>query len=165
MSRAVDELLQELQRGENDLRSELLVVGERHVKEAEVHHLSTDLARWCEQNLDALARLTGDAAPSQADPGADDHSGVVAAVRQKAAGALGHRPEPGLLLLRDLRALYLLASENSVNWTMLGQVAQASRDRELLDVVDTCHPRTLRQVKWCNNTIKTHAPQILGRRS
>jgi hypothetical protein len=32
-----------------------------------------------------------------------------------------------VLLLRDLRELYLLASDASINWTMLGQGAQAAR--------------------------------------
>jgi hypothetical protein len=67
----------------------------------------------------------------------------------------------GLLLLRDLRELHLAAAENSLYWEMLGQVAQARRDGELLAVVSACHPRTLRQMRWTNTMIKNLSPQLL----
>lgn len=58
-----------------------------------------------------------------------------------AAGLLGRRSEPDVLLLHDLRHLYLLASGNSVHWTAHGQAAHALRDAELLEVVTTCPAR------------------------
>jgi len=74
---------------------------------------------------------------------------------------VGRRPESGLLLLRDLRALYTLASEASINWVILGQVAQAAKDAELLHVTKECHPDTLRTLKWTNTMIKVVSPQVL----
>jgi len=70
-------------------------------------------------------------------------------------------PNPGLLVLHDLRTLYLMASENSLHWEMLAQAAQASRDTSLLDLATACHPQTLRQIRWANTLIKSMSPQIL----
>ncbi len=41
--------------------------------------------------------------------------GVLDTVREKGSELVGRRPETGLLLLRDLRKLYMLASEASIN--------------------------------------------------
>jgi hypothetical protein len=163
MSHGVNAVLRELHHGETELESEFLTVGERHRTEHEVRHLSTDLARWSQQNLEAMSRLAdqhGSFLTDTKDRQSD--RGVLADLREKTATLLGRRPEPGLLLLHDLRELYLMASRNSINWTMLGQAAQATRDNALLDVVTSCHTRTLRQVKWCNATIKSDSPQILS---
>jgi hypothetical protein len=62
--------------------------------------------------------------------------------------------EPGLLLLRDLRALHLLYAEASIDWVILGQGAQAARDTDLLDTVSSCHTRTLRGMKWTVTRLK-----------
>lgn len=95
-------------------------------------------------------------------PGHRDPGGALTALREKASQALGRRPEPGLLLLHDLKDLYLAAAENSLHWEMLAQTAQATREPRLLELASSCHPRTLRQVRWANTTIKNLSPQILG---
>lgn len=41
------------------------------------------------------------------------------------------------------------------------QAAQALRDERLLDLASSCHPRTLRQLRWTNTMIKVLAPQLL----
>jgi hypothetical protein len=83
-------------------------------------------------------------------------------LRQKAADVSGHRPEGGLLLLRDLRHLHLLYAEASVNWVVLGQGAQVARDEALLDTVTRCHEQTLRGMKWSLTRLKEAAPQVLA---
>jgi hypothetical protein len=72
------------------------------------------------------------------------------------------RPETGIMLLEDLRDLYLRASQNSLAWEMLGQIAQAKHERELLALSKECHPQTLRQIRWANTMLKTQSPQILA---
>ncbi|MFD9633736.1 molybdopterin-dependent oxidoreductase [Streptomyces violascens] len=57
--------------------------------------------------------------------------------------------------------LYLAASENSLHWEMLAQLAQATKDDRLLELVSACHPQTLRQIRWANTMIKTLSPQAL----
>ena len=85
----------------------------------------------------------------------------MATVREPLGRTLGRQPNPGLLLLRDLRDLHLAATENSLSWEMLAQVAQPAGDAELLDLPAACHPRTLRQLRWTNTMIKNLSPQIL----
>ena len=162
MSTGINVVLRQLHDTEQELEQHLHVVGERHSTDHEVRHVTVQLARWSCQNRRSMSVLA-DAHGSflGEDPSEQSSSGVLEAMREKAAALMGRRPEPGLLLLRDLRELYLMASGNAVLWTMLGQAAQASSDTQLLDVVNDCHPRTLRQVRWCNGTIKAISPQVL----
>lgn len=143
--------LRALHHGEQRLADELTAVAERHRTEHEVHHVATDLARWSCEHVRRLADagrdhgldLTGPAGPAPAGPEPAD-------------------PDPGLLLLRDLRGLHLTATENSLDWEMLAQAAQATRDDKLLALASACHPRTLRQLRWTNTMIKNLSPQILA---
>ncbi|MCC9737980.1 hypothetical protein [Streptomyces sp. MNU89] len=64
-------------------------------------------------------------------------------------------------LLRDLQDLYTLVSFADITWTVLGQAAQGTRDRELLGVVESCRTDTHRQLLWLNTRIKQAAPQAL----
>lgn len=80
---------------------------------------------------------------------------------EKTSEALGRRPEPALLLLRDLRELHLCAVGNNVYWEMLAQAAQALRDSELLALTKACRPQTVRQMKWTETLIKELSPQAL----
>ncbi|WP_217242162.1 hypothetical protein [Streptomyces sp. AC555_RSS877] len=45
---------------------------------------------------------------------------------------------------------------------MLAQVAQATSDDRLLGLAGSCHPRTLRQMRWTNTMIKELSPQLLA---
>ncbi len=49
----------------------------------------------------------------------------------------------------------------AITWTMIGQAAQGARDRELLEVVETCEGQTATQVKWLKRRMKQAAPQVL----
>jgi hypothetical protein len=82
-------------------------------------------------------------------------------VREKTSELIGSRPEPGMLLLRDLREIYLLASQASIDWTVLAQGAQAAKDRDLLAIVSECRTDQLRTLKWATTRIKEAAPQTL----
>jgi hypothetical protein len=87
--------------------------------------------------------------------------GLVRAATEKGAELLGRRPEPGLLLLRDLRRLHVLGAGASLDWVALGQAAQAAKDGALLDTVSACHAETLRTLKWTTYRLKEAAPQVL----
>jgi hypothetical protein len=87
---------------------------------------------------------------------------MMSGLRRKASDVLGDRPEPGLLLLRDLRDVHRSAAGVSVDWVMLGQVAQATKDTGLLALTQRCHPQTLRQLRWANGMVKVLSPQILS---
>ncbi|MGW1273949.1 hypothetical protein [Streptomyces sp. NPDC002491] len=159
--------LRALHHGERHLAGQLTAVAERHRTEHEVHHVARDLAAWSRAHVADLAEaarahgLDLDGSPGAPATGATGATGVLSTLREKAAEAVGRRPEPGLLLLRDLRELHLSAAENSLYWEMLAQAAQATKDDELLAVVSSCHPQTLRQMRWTNTLIKNLSPQVL----
>ncbi|MFE0890040.1 hypothetical protein ACFW4Q_13480 [Streptomyces rochei] len=156
--------LRVLHRGERHLAHDLVTVAERHRTEHEVHHVATDLAGWSRDHVRRLAEVAAHHGVRLGDPPDTSSDGVLATLRAKASEAVAHRPEPGLLLLRDLRELHLAAAENSLHWEMLAQAAQASRDSELLGMASACHPRTLRQMRWTNTMIKNLSPQLLNSR-
>lgn len=86
---------------------------------------------------------------------------MLSGVRDRAAEVLGRSPEPGLLLLRDLRAIHLDCVGASVDRELLAQSAQAIKDDDLLAPAQRCHPETRRQARWANAMIKQISPQIL----
>ncbi|CAL9665262.1 hypothetical protein [Streptomyces sp. NPDC057340] len=153
--------LRTLHRGERRLAHELVTVAERHTTEHEVHHVATDLARWSREHVRRLAQTAAERGVRLGEAPEPSSDGVFATLREKASEAVVHRPEPGLLLLRDLRELHVAAAENSLHWEMLAQAAQASRDGGLLALASSCHPQTLRQMRWTNTMIKNLSPQIL----
>jgi hypothetical protein len=157
----IDLTLRALHHGELQLAGELMAVAERHRTDHEIHHVATDLAHWSREHAQRLDDTGRDRGLRLGAP--KDHApGLLAAVREKAAEALGHRPEPGLLLLRDLRDLHLAAAQNSLYWEMLAQTAQATRDDALLSLSSACHPQTLRQLRWTNTMVKILSPQVLS---
>jgi hypothetical protein len=156
----IDLVLEELHRSENHLARDLQRMSDRHKDEHEIFHVARDLARWSREHVAELARAGKDYG-LKLDPTAEDEPGALAAVQQKASELIGRRPEPGLLLLTDLRHLYRDAAGVSVDWELLAQAAQAVQDRELLALAERCHPQTLRQTRWANAKIKETSAQIL----
>jgi hypothetical protein len=149
-----------LHHGENELAKELLAVAERHRTHHEIHHVARDLAAWSSASVTQIAAVAADhdlhLATEADEPSRLTHIGA------KLASLAGRRPEPALLLLEDLRTLYLMGSENSLAWEMLAQLAQATHRRDILHLASDCHPQTLRQIRWANTMIKTLSPQALS---
>ncbi|MEV0144789.1 MULTISPECIES: hypothetical protein [unclassified Nonomuraea] len=156
----LDLVIRELHRSENELAHVLLRMSERHKADHETYHVARDLVRWCHDHVRQLARIGEDyGLKLDAEPSAE--STIAERVREKASEWLGRRPEPGLLLLADLRHLYRVASGVSLDWELLAQAAQGSRRRDLLELAERCHPQTLRQVRWANARLKESATQAL----
>lgn len=153
--------LRALHHGERQLAKELVVVAERHSTEHEVHHVAKDLVTWSNEACVRLAETAGHYGLTLDGPAHTSTSGLMPTIREKTAEAMGHRPEPGLLLLKDLRDIHLAAVGNSLYWEMLAQAGQATKDTRLLDLATSCHPRTLRQMRWANTMIKNLSPQVL----
>jgi hypothetical protein len=133
---------------ERELAKQLLAVGERHKTDHDVFHMTRTLSKKERGHLDELARHAGRYGAQLDRDGDGSGPGIVAAAREKSAELLGRRPEPGLLLLRDLRELHL-------------QGAQAARDADLLATVSACHEETLKTLKWTTYRLKEAAPQAL----
>ncbi|KAB1148691.1 hypothetical protein F7R91_07830 [Streptomyces luteolifulvus] len=154
-------VLRALYDGERELERQFLAAADRHCGEHEFHHVAKDMARWSHEHSERIAHA---AAPHDLHlPGPMDRPepGPPAILRETPGRSVGRQPPPGLHLLRDLRDLHLAATENSLNWEMLAEVAQAAGDTGLLDLAADCHPQTLRQLRWTNTMIKTLSPQLL----
>jgi hypothetical protein len=154
--------IERLADAERELADRLVAVGERHRTEHDVYHLTRTLAGIERSHVEALgfhaARYGTDLDSDGLGIGPPK---LARALAGKSAELLGRRPEPGLLLLHDLRELHLLASGTSLDWVALGQAAQAAKDGELLATVTSCHPETLRTLKWTTYRVKEAAPQVL----
>jgi hypothetical protein len=147
-------MIEQLADSEQELADELMEVGERHAADHDVFHLTKTLAKIEQGHIDALAPHA-ERYDIELEPAAER------TVVEGGARLSGRRSEPALLLLRDLRRLHLLAAGASLDWTALGQAAQAAGDSRLLEVVTTGHPQTLRTLKWTTYRLKEAAPQAL----
>lgn len=154
----LDLALRELHRSEKSLIADLLKVADRHKVEHEIYHVAHDLARWSQQHVHELAEIGQHYGLNLKDDDHEETSGLLATVRSKASELAGRRPEPGLLLLADLRHLHRVAAGVSLDWELL---AQAAKDSKLLALTKRCHPQSLRQMRWANAMLKVLSPQIL----
>ncbi|MDQ0383084.1 hypothetical protein [Amycolatopsis thermophila] len=152
--------LRELHRSETALARQLLRLSDRHSAEPEIHHVARDLARWSREHVEALAEA-GRSWDLDLEPSAAERSGPLAPVRTALSDLLSDRPEPGLVLLADLRRLHRACAGVSLDWELLAQGAQAAKKSDLLKLAGRCHPQTLRQLKWSNAMLKQLSPQIL----
>ncbi|MCE4269240.1 hypothetical protein [Rhodococcus globerulus] len=152
--------LRELHRSEHKLALTLSALAARHTTDHEIHHVAHDLAAWSENHLRELAiagRCYGiglNASP-RTEP-------LTSPLQAKLSELLGHRPEPALMLLMDLRHLHRVAAGVSVDWELLAQGAKAVKDPDLLATTERCHPQTLRQLRWANAMLKVLAPQVMS---
>lgn len=157
----IGQLLDDLHDAETDLAHQYRVVAERQAAEHDVYYLCLTLAKQADEHAEHVRRIAEKFGKSLSEPGGERLTNVLAGLRHKTSEMMGRRPEAGLLLLRDLRQLYLMAQEANVHWLALGQVAQAVRDHDLLDEVSDLHKQTLTQIKWLKTRLKEATPQVL----
>lgn len=153
-------VLHELHRSENDLAHELLQASERHKVDHEIYHVGRDLAKWSHQHVREIAEI-GKNYGQDLNPEPEREVALTKKLREKGSELVGRHSLPGLLLLRDLRELYMKASGVSADWEMLAQAAQGIKHTDLLEATKRCHPETLRQVRWANAMLKVESTQIL----
>ena len=152
----LDVAIEDVQDAETDVGKQLRAVGERHAAEHDLYHLGHTLARQCDEHLRRLA-------PFADRYGASGGGGrsVAESVRRRSGDLLGRSKASGLLLLKDLRALYLSAQAAEIAWVILVQAAKAARDPELLDTASSCHQEAETRGKWLRTRIKEASPQVL----
>lgn len=153
--------LRELHRAEKSLLRELLKLSERHHVEHEVHYVARDLAVWSRDHVHRVARA-GESYGLKLDADPPQTSGPMAPMRTKLSDLTGRFAQPGLLLLADLRRTHRKVAGVSLDWELVAQGAQATKDADLLVVAQDCHPQTLRQLAWTNAMLKTLSPQVLA---
>lgn len=152
--------LVELHRSERHLAHDLRAIAARHHADQDISHLARDLAAWSDDHAAILAdhaRRHGLGLPARARllP-------AQLVIQEHLSNALRRRPEPALVLLADLRRVHRVAAGTSLDWELLAQGAQATKDAELLAVTKRCHPQTLRQMRWANAMLKELSPQVLA---
>ena len=152
MTKAVGEVVD----AEVALAREFLRVSDRHVADAEIHHLSRRLAAQCQHHLDVLASVAGTNHESPSPPE------LLSASRRTLAAVSARSAKAAMLLLADLRRLYLKAQACDLAWTMLEQGAKATRDRTLGEIVYLCGLETSAQCHWIKTRIKEASPQVLA---
>src|SRR5206468_11282296 len=130
--------------------------------EHDLYHLGHTLARRSEQHLQKLEPFAERYGAPPAPNGVGDGSALLETLRHKSSELLGRSEVTGMLLLRDLRNLYLTAQEAEIAWVILAQAARAVRDRELLQIASLCHEEAEARGKWLRTRIKESAPQALA---
>ena len=154
--------LKELHQAETTLAQGYRTDGERHAAEHDIFHACATLAKQCHAHAEQLRPVAArydQQLPEQDPP--EPGEGLLAGLRRKGSELTGRQPPVGVLLLRDLRTLYLMAQECEIDWVLVGQGAKAARDKQLLEVVSECQEQTSVQVKWLKTRIKEAAPQTL----
>jgi hypothetical protein len=136
---------------EATLADSFRAVADGHAKVADVFHTCRMLADWSDQHRHDLA-------PAVTRYGEDQD--LDAPERLHAAG-LAETREGEVGLLRDLQDLHVLATLVQTTWTVIAQGAQGLRDKELLQIAESCNAGTSRQLSWLNTRMKVAAPQAL----
>jgi hypothetical protein len=153
-------VLEQLHRDENDLAQELFHISERHKVGHEIYHLGRDLAKWSQQHVREIAAIATRYG-QDLDPEPRSENTLTERLREKGSRLIGREGEAGLVLLRDLREVYIKACGVSADWELLAQAAQGIKHTDLLEVAQRCHPQNLRQMKWANGKLKESATQVL----
>jgi hypothetical protein len=155
--------LEHLHASQRDLAEELRALAERHAAEHDVYHVGNMLADRCEQLVAGLVPFLQAYGQDESD---EDGAGIVQAfierARKTTAAMVGRSEKAGLLLLRDLRELYVQAQETEIDWTIARQGALAARDQALEISCLTGMQETERVVRWLKTRIKEGAPQALA---
>ena len=157
----LDQAIDDVQEAERSLARDLRAIGERHAVEHDLYHLGHTLARQCEEHLRRLEPFAERYGAPPSSDGVGESPSLLETMRRKSGELLGRSEMTGLLLLRDLRNLYLSAQEAEIAWVILAQAAQAVRDRELLLVASECHGEAEARGKWLRTRIKESTPQVL----
>jgi len=156
----MNKAIEDVHDAEAELAKRLRVTGERHAGESDVYHLAHTLARRCAEHLRALAPAAGRYGAKPAPDDLDTSPGLLETLRRKGGEVVGRSETAGLLLMADLRELYLAAQHAELAWVVLLQAAKARRDAELIEVVTHCHEEAEMCGKWLRTRIKEAAPQV-----
>jgi hypothetical protein len=145
---------------EAELADELRTVGERHAADADVYHVAHLLALRCSEQLELLApHASRYGAGVRTDLG--EPRPLLERVRRAGSDLLGREEASGLLLLSDLRGLYVVAHRAELAWVVLLQVARAARDPELVEAATQGRAEAERRWKWVRTRVKEATPQAL----
>lgn len=159
----LDLAMQQAQEAECELFDELTTIAERHAADSDVYHVAKTLASRCARQLELLiphASRYG-AAERSIDEPTEERPDMLERARRLASDMLGKHEVAGMLLLDDLRGLYLTTHKAELAWVMLEQGAKAARDPELLAAAQKGREEAERRWKWVRTKVKEASPQLL----
>jgi hypothetical protein len=154
--------IKELHDAEVNLADDFHKVGERHAVEHDLWYGCRTMGRQAESRAEGLRVFADRYGEEIHEPHQSQLMGsMMSHVRRATADMIGRRPGSGLLVLADLRQLYVAAEEANFYWIGLGQVAQATRDEGLLETVEILHRQLVTQIKWLQTHLKETVAQLL----
>jgi hypothetical protein len=159
----IHQAIEHVQDAECDLAGELERIGERHAADSDVYHVAKTLASRCGLQLDELrSHAVRYGAPERTvEPPSNGGQDVVERARRLASEMIGKHELAGMLLLEDLRGLYVAAHRAELAWVVLEQGAKAARDAELLAATRKGREEAERRWKWVRTKVKEASPQVL----
>jgi hypothetical protein len=136
--------------GEQELAEALLMLSDRHERDAEVRDECKTLAAWSRAHVEMLG-------PPVERYGTDSTSDP-----DRLKSALFHGARVGGVgLVRDMQDASALATHVRLTWTALHQAAQRVHDKDLEDVANRCGLETDRQIAWMCTILKHASTQAL----
>jgi hypothetical protein len=137
------------------LAREFRRVSARHVADADVHLLCQRLASQCDRHVEAVLVAADRSGEHPSTDGSHP-------VQRQLSKLTARSDKAGLLLLRDLKRLYVRAQECSIAWTVVEQGAKAERDQALVELVYAGAMETGTQCQWIKTRLRAAAPQALA---
>jgi len=154
--------IDDVQDAEMELAKQLVALADKHLSDSDVYHMSLARAHACAEHVWRLRPFIERYDAHAVDVEDATTPGFLETLRKGAATAIGHAPISGVVLVKDLRDVYVVAHGAEINWIILQQAAKAARDSQLLEVVGTCHEEAEQTWKWLRTHIKVSAPEALA---
>ena len=153
-------VLRDLHQDETELARTLMQLADEHHVDHEIQHLGYDLADWSLRHVREIARVA-EQFGENLEPAPDGTPPLVDRAWRWASERTGRSKDAELVMVRDLKDVYLRASGVLTDWEMVGQAAQAMVHDELVELATRCQAETKRQMTWANAKIKEVSTQAL----
>jgi hypothetical protein len=153
-------VLRDLHHDETELARAFVRLAEEHHVDHEIQHLGHDLADWSMRHIREIASVATQFGQTL-EPAPDGTPALVDQARRWASERTGRAEDAELVMVRDLKAVYLRASGVLTDWEMVGQAAQEIVHDELVGLATRCQSDTRRQMTWANAKLKEVSTQAL----
>jgi hypothetical protein len=158
----LDIVIEDVQDAEDELAKSLRTVADRHAVEHDLYYVCRSLADQCVEHLEQLAPFADRYGASRRTGSVTGTPSNLEIVRRQTSEHLGCTEEAGMLLLKDLRSVYLSAQATEIAWVVLVQAVKVGRNQELLDTASNCRKEVEACGKWLRARIKEATPQVLA---
>jgi hypothetical protein len=158
-------LLEQIHDAELELSDDCQAMAERHETDREVYDLCHRVARQSAEHAERVRPLAdryGEHIEEADDEGPDPWRVELDSMRHRVSELLHRRPASPMVVLHDLRRLFLAAENVAILWVTAEEGARAAGDDELLQLAGECRAETERQAEALVAQIKMTAPQALA---